>query len=141
MASFHIKHPPRNVISWITLLAEALTLPTALPKPLQPSSLTTGIGGAHSLNIQESQTNSWGGGPTRAEDNPCVIICRLSVMKPVRHNQETNNPQRNCQVRHIRCICILPDAHSERPGPKVLRSNILNLVKTTKGLQNAGPNN
>ena len=36
---FHIKQLPRNVISWISLLAAASTLPTALPKPLRPSSL------------------------------------------------------------------------------------------------------
>ena len=36
---FHIKQLPRNVISWILLLAAASTLPTASPKPLRPSSL------------------------------------------------------------------------------------------------------
>ena len=60
-ASFHIKQPPRNVISWISLLAAASTLPTASPKPLQPISLETGTCGAHSSNIQATQTNSWGG--------------------------------------------------------------------------------
>ena len=58
---FHIKQPPSKLISWISSLAAALMLPTALPKPLQPSSLETGIGGAYSSNIQESQTNSFGG--------------------------------------------------------------------------------
>ena len=58
-ALFHIKHPPRNVIPWISLLVTALTLLMESPKPLQPSSLATGIGGANSLNTQESQTNSW----------------------------------------------------------------------------------
>ena len=58
-ALIHIKHLPRNVISWISLLAAASTLPTALPKPLLPSSLATGKGGRHSSNTQESQTNSW----------------------------------------------------------------------------------
>ena len=81
------------------------------------------------------------GDPTRAEDNPCVIIRRLIVTKPVWHNQETNTPPRNCQVRHIGCICVLPDAPSERPDPRFLRSNILTLTETTKELQNAGPNN
>ena len=54
--------------SWISLLAEVLTLSTASPTPLQPSSLATVIGGSHSSNIQELQTNSFGGGPTRAEE-------------------------------------------------------------------------
>ena len=58
-ASFHIKQLSRNVISWISLLAAASTLPTASPKPLQPSSLATGKGGEHSSNTQQSQTNSW----------------------------------------------------------------------------------
>ena len=58
-ALFHIKQLPRNVISWISLLAAASTLPMALSKPLRPSSLTTGKGGEHSSNNQESQTNSW----------------------------------------------------------------------------------
>ena len=44
-AMFHIKQLPRNVISWISSLAAASTLPTASPKPLQPSSLATGKGG------------------------------------------------------------------------------------------------
>ena len=82
-----------------------------------------------------------GGDSTRAEDNPCVIILRLSATKPVWHNQEINNPPRKCQVRHIGCICILLDAPSERPDPRVLRSNILNLTATTKGLKNVIPNN
>ena len=59
MALFHIKQLPRNVISWISLLAAASTLPTASPKPLRPSSLATGKGGEYSSNTQESQTNSW----------------------------------------------------------------------------------
>ena len=82
-----------------------------------------------------------GGGPTRAEENPCIIIHRLSMTKPVLHNQETNNPSHNCQVRHIGCICVLPDAPSERPKPRVLRSNILTITEITMGLQNAGPKN
>ena len=60
-ASFHIKDPPRNVISWISSLAAALKLPTAFPNTLLPISLATGIGSAHSSKIQASQTNSWGG--------------------------------------------------------------------------------
>ena len=60
-ASFHTKQTPRNVIYWISSLSSASTLPTASPKPLQPSSLATGICAAHSSNTQESQTNSWGG--------------------------------------------------------------------------------
>ena len=48
-----------------------------------------------------------GEGPTRAEENPCIIISHLSATKPVWHNQETNTPPRNCQVRHTRCICVL----------------------------------
>ena len=50
------------------MLAAVLTLSKASPTPLRPSSLETGIGGAHSSNIQESQTHSWGGGPTRADE-------------------------------------------------------------------------
>ena len=61
MASFHIKQPPRNVISWISLLATSSTQPTASPKPLRPMSLETGIGGSHHSNIQASQKNAWGG--------------------------------------------------------------------------------
>ena len=79
--------------------------------------------------------------PKRAEENPCVIIRRLSATKPVRHNQETNTPPRNCQVRHIGCICVLLDAPSERPDPRVLKSKILNTTATTQGLKNARPNN
>ena len=52
-ASFHIKQPPRNVIFWISSLAAASTLPMALPKPLKPSILATGIGGTNYSNIQE----------------------------------------------------------------------------------------
>ena len=55
---FHIKQLPRNVIYWISLLVASSTLPTASPKSLRPSSLETGIGGAHSSDIQEYQTNS-----------------------------------------------------------------------------------
>ena len=82
-----------------------------------------------------------GGYPTRAEDNPCVILRRLGTTKPVWHNQETNTPPRNGQVRHIECICILPKAPLERPEPTVLRSNILILTEKTQWLKNAGPNN
>ena len=70
-ASFHIKHLPRNVISWISSLAAALTLPTSSPKPLQPSSLATGKGGAHSSNNQESQTNSWKESHKRIKQSWC----------------------------------------------------------------------
>ena len=59
-ALFHIKQPPINVISWISLISSASTLPKVLPKPLRPISLATGIGGTHSPNTQEPQTNSWG---------------------------------------------------------------------------------
>ena len=82
-----------------------------------------------------------GGDTTRAEDNPCVIIRRLSATKPVWHNQETKTPPRNFQVRHIGCICVLLDAPLERPEPRFLMSNIITLTATTKGIQNAGPNN
>ena len=82
-----------------------------------------------------------GGYTTRAEDNPCFIIHRLSATKPVRKNQETNTPPRHCQVRHIGCIYVLPDAPSEQPDPRFLRSNIHNLTATTQGLKNARPNN
>ena len=81
-----------------------------------------------------------GGCPTRAEGNPCVVICLLFATKPVQHNQESNTPSRNCQVRHIGCICVLPDATSGLPDPRFLRSNILTLIDTTKGLKNAGSN-
>ena len=57
------------------------------------------------------------------------------------HKQETNTPPRNCQVCHIGCICVLIDAPLERPNPRVLMSNILTIIATTKGLKNAGPNN
>ena len=70
-ALFHIKQLPRNIISWISLLAAVSTLPTALPKPLQPSSLVTGIGGAHSSNNQGSQTNSWEGSHKRRRQSWC----------------------------------------------------------------------
>ena len=78
------------------------------------------------------------GGIPRAENNTCAIICRFSAKKLFRHNQETNTPPRNCQVRHIGCICFLPDAPSERPDPRVLRPNILTLTETTTGIQNSG---
>ena len=79
--------------------------------------------------------------PTRAEDNPCVIIRRLSATKPVRKNKEKNTPPRNCQVRHIGFICVLPDAPSEQPDPRFLRLNIFTPTATTQGLQNSRPNN
>ena len=82
-----------------------------------------------------------GGYPTRADDNPCVIIRRLSAKKPVWNNQETNIPTWNYQVWHIGCICVLPDAPSKKSDPRVLKSNILTLTETTKGLENAGHNN
>ena len=82
-----------------------------------------------------------GGGPTIAENNPRVIIRRISATKPVRHNQEKNTHPRNYQVRHIGCIYVLPDAPLERPDPRVLRSKIITLTETTKGLKNSGPNN
>ena len=82
-----------------------------------------------------------GGDPTRAEDNPCVIIRRLSAMTSVRHNQETNNPPHNCQVHHIGCICVLPDAPLGLPIPRILMLNILTLTVTDKGVQKSRPNN
>ena len=74
-------------------------------------------------------------------ENPCVIISLLNATKPVWHNQETNTPPRKCQLQHIGCIFVLLDAPSEQPEPRFLRSNILTLKATTKGLQNAGPKN
>ena len=70
-ALLHIKQLPRNVIYWISLLAAASTLPTSSPKPLRPSSLETGIGGAHSSNTQGSQTNSWKGSHKRRRQSWC----------------------------------------------------------------------
>ena len=70
-ACFHIKQPPRNVISWISSLAAASTLPTASPKPLQPSTLVTVIYGAHSSNTQGSHTNSWEGSHKRRIQSWC----------------------------------------------------------------------
>ena len=46
-ALFHIKQPPRNDISWVSLIAADSIIPTELPKTLQPSSTETGIGGAY----------------------------------------------------------------------------------------------
>ena len=80
-------------------------------------------------------------GPTRAEENPCVIIRHFIVKEPVLHNQETNASARNYQVRHIGCIYSLPDATLEWTDPRVLRSNVLTPTETNKGLQNAVPNN
>ena len=79
--------------------------------------------------------------PTSTENNPGVIIRRLSATKLVRKNGETCTPPRNCQVCHIGCSCVLPDAPSERPDPRVLRSNILNYTATTQGLQNTRTTN
>ena len=79
--------------------------------------------------------------PTSTENNLGVIIRRLSATKPVRKNGETCTPPRNCQVRHIGCICVLLDAPSERPDPRVLRSTILNYTATTQGIQNTRPTN
>ena len=70
-ALFHTKKLPRNVISWISSLAAASTLPTASPMPLRPSSLATGKGGAHSSNNQESQTNSWKESHKRRKQSWC----------------------------------------------------------------------
>ena len=53
--SFHIKQLPSNVISWISSLAAASTLPTTFPKPLPPISMATVIGGAHYSNTQGPQ--------------------------------------------------------------------------------------
>ena len=82
-----------------------------------------------------------GSNPTSTENNPGVIIRYHSATKPVRENGETCTPPRNCQVCHIGCICVLPDAPSERPDPRFLRSNILNHIATTQGLQNSRPTN
>ena len=139
-ALFHIKQLPRNVISWISLLAAASTLKTAFPKPLQSISLATGKGGEYSSNTQESQEIP-GRNPTSIENNPGVIIRHLSATKPVQKNGETCTPPRNCQVRHIGCICVILDAPSEQPDPRLLRSNILNHAATTQGLQNNRPTN
>ena len=79
--------------------------------------------------------------PTSTENNPGVIIHRLSATKPVLKNRETYTPLLNCQVRHIGCICFLPDAPSDQPNPRVLRSNILNHTVKTQGIQNARPTN
>ena len=68
---FQIKQPPRSVIYWISLLAAASTLPPASPKPLQPSSLENGKGGAHSSNTHESQTNSWKESHKRRKQSWC----------------------------------------------------------------------
>ena len=68
-------------------------------------------------------------------------MSRISAKKSVWHNQETNTPPRNCKIRHIGCICVLPEAPSERPGPRELRSNILTLTEKTTELQKSGPNN
>ena len=38
-----------------------MTKPTSSPKPLRPSSMVTGIDGAHFSHTQASQTNYWGG--------------------------------------------------------------------------------
>ena len=70
-SSFHIKQMPRNVIYWISSLAAASTLPTALPNPLLPSSLATRIGGSHSYNTQVSQKNSWEGSHKRRRQSWC----------------------------------------------------------------------
>ena len=70
-ALFQIKKLPRNVISLISSLAAASTLPTASPKPLRPSSLATGKGGEHSSNTQESQTNSWKKSHKRRKQSWC----------------------------------------------------------------------
>ena len=74
-----------------------------------------------------------------AEKNCGVIICRLSATEIFWKNKETYTPPRNCQVRHIGCICALLDVPSERPEPRVLRSKILIPPATTQGLQNARP--
>ena len=139
-AYFHVKQPPRNVISWILSLAAASTQPTAFPKPLQPISLATGIGCSNSSHIQTSKTNSWGGFHNKIK-NPRVIICCFSEKKPVRHNQETNTLPRNCQILHIGYICVLPYAPLEQPDPRVLRPKIPIITETTQGIQNYGPNN
>ena len=81
----------------ISSLEAVLTLSTASPTPLWPSSLETDIGGAHYSNIQESQTNYWGGSH-KSRGNPCVIIRRLSATKPVRHNQETHPSERGHEL-------------------------------------------
>ena len=81
-----------------------------------------------------------GGDSTKSEENPCVIIRQFSEKKPVMHNQEINTPPQNFQVRHIGCICVFPDAPLEQPKPRLLRSNILTLIDTTRGIQNFGPN-
>ena len=52
-----------------------------------------------------------------------------------------NTPPWNCQFCHIGCICVLPDAPLEQPDPRVLRSKILTLTETTKGLHKSVPNN
>ena len=60
-SSFHIKQPPRDIISCISSLVAASTQSTSFPKPLQPSSLSTWIVGAHSSQVQASQKIIWKG--------------------------------------------------------------------------------
>ena len=60
-AYFHIEQPPIDVISWVSSLATASAKPTGSPKPLQPTSLVTGIDGENFSQTQAPQKNSWGG--------------------------------------------------------------------------------
>ena len=81
------------------------------------------------------------GGIPQAQKTIFVSSCATSMrQKPVRKNKETYTPPRKCQVRHIGCICVLPDAPSEQPDPRVLRSKILTPTAATQEIQNSRPN-
>ena len=54
---------------------------------------------------------------------------------------EKKTPPRNCQIRHVGCICVLLDSPSEQPDPIVLRSNILNITETTQEIKKYVPKN
>lgn len=81
--------------------------PTASPNPLLPSSIVTRIYGAYLSHTQASQKD-YLGDPTITQNNNCVIIHHISPKEPVRNNKETNTSFKNCQIRYIGCICVLP---------------------------------
>ena len=81
-SSFHIKPPPINIISCIFSLSSSSTQTEESPKPLQPSSLENRTDGINSSHTQASRKITVRN-PTRIKDHPVVVICGISVKKPI----------------------------------------------------------
>ena len=76
---------------------------------------------------------------TRIQDNPRVVICRIGAKKSVQHNEEIKTPPRNSQIRHIGCICVLPDSSSKKPNPRRIGTKTPYTTAAATGLKIIGP--